>query len=192
MMSQKNGDNMKNIIMALAVSLVFLGCSSKGVEEEKNVVPALVVGKVFQKITLNDQFEKAHSLKADTYKVIFAFSKDSAHTCNDFFKEQKLTYLADNHTEFIADVSAAPSLIRSIFIMPGLKEMKHTVLLIESKEQAAPYKKDLDIHSIAVVYILNGKIQEIKHIKTADELKKIIEDTSAMSLVAPLINKVLN
>ena len=164
---------MKNIILALLVSLAFLGCSSKTVED-KNVHPKLVAGQSFEAFTLNDQFEKAHTLKADTTKVIFAFAKDSAHVCNDYFKTQKPTYLSDHHTAFVADVSAAPSLIRSMFIMPGLKDLKHTVLLLEDKTVAAPYKKGLDINKIAVVYIVNQKIEKIKFITTADELKKLI------------------
>jgi len=182
---------MKNIIIALMLSVAFIGCSSKATEDV-NVLPALVVGKTFDKLNLNDQFEKPHTLKTDTYKVIFAFSKDSAHTCNDFFKTQTPTYLQENHTEFIADVSAAPSLIRSMFIMPGLKEFKHTVLLLEDKQVAAPFKKGLDSEKIAVVYILNKKIEKIDSITTADELKKVVEDSSTMSVVAPLINQILN
>jgi len=165
---------MKSILTGLILAVVFLGCSSKGAEDS-SVVPKLVVGKTFEKFTLNDQFEKPHTLQVDTNKVVFAFAKDSAHTCNDFFKTQTPTYLQDNHTEFIADVSAAPSLIRSLFITPGLKEFKHTVLLLEDKKVAAPYKKGLDINSVAVVYILNNKIEKVKFVKTDKELKALIE-----------------
>jgi len=165
---------MKSILMGFILSVMFLGCSSKGAEDS-SIVPKLVVGKTFEQFTLNDQFEKAHTLSSDTKKIVFAFAKDSAHTCNDFFKTQSPTYLHDNHTEFIADVSAAPSLIRSLFITPGLKEFKHTVLLLEDKRVAAPYKKGLDINSIAVVYISDNKIKKIEFIKTDKELKKLIE-----------------
>jgi hypothetical protein len=182
---------MKNIIIGLTLGLLLLGCGAKTTENQ-NVEPQLVVGKVLGDVRLNDQFEAPHSLSPDTYKIVFAFSKDSAHTCNDFFKTQTPTYLQENHTEFIADVSAAPSLIRSLFITPGLKEFKHTVLLLEDKALAAPYKKGLDIEKIAVVYILNKKIVEIKTLTTSEELKKVIEDDSAMSYIAPIINKALN
>jgi len=166
---------MKSILTGFILAVMFLGCSSKGAEDS-SVVPKLVVGKSFEQFTLNDQFGKPHTLRADTQKVVFAFAKDSAHTCNDFFKTQSPTYLHDNHTEFIADVSAAPSLIRSLFITPGLKELKHTVLLFEDKKVAAPYRKGLDINSIAVVYLLNNKIEKIKFAKTDKELKALIQD----------------
>ncbi len=164
---------MKNILLTLILSFAFLGCSAK-TPEDKNIQAALVTGKSLAKLTLNDQFGKAHTLSADTTKVIFAFAKDTAHTCNDFFKTQKDDYLSAHHAAFIADVSAAPSLIRSMFIMPGLKELKHTVLLLEDKTVAAPYKKGLDINKIAVVFLKNGKIEKIEFISTAEELEKIL------------------
>ncbi len=164
---------MKNIIVALLVSLAFLGCSAK-TPENTNVQANLVVGKSLPPLTLNDQFGKVHTLSGDTTKLIFAFAKDTAHTCNDFFKTQKDDYLASHHAAFVADVSAAPSLIRSMFIMPGLKDLKHTVLLFEDKKVAAPYRKGLDVNKIAVVFLKNGKIEKIESISTAEELEKIM------------------
>ena len=166
---------MKNIILAFVLSVSFLGCSSK-TDENINVTPQLVVGKSISALTLNDQFEKPHTLKSDTRKIIFAFSKDAAHTCNDFFKLQTPTYLAEHHAEFIADVSAAPSLIRSMFITPGLKEFKHTVLLLEDRKVAAPFKAGQDIEKIAVIYLNGTSIEKIETLTTADALKKVIEN----------------
>ena len=164
---------MKNILLVLILSLSFLGCSAK-TPEDSNVQAKLVVGKDLGTLTLNDQFGKAHTVGADTTKLIFAFAKDTAHICNDFFKTQKDDYLTSHHAAFIADVSAAPSLIRSMFIMPGLKDLKHTVLVFEDKAVAAPYRKGLDSNKIAVVFLKAGKIEKIKLISTAKELQKLL------------------
>jgi len=181
---------MTKILLGLLTTFLFIGCSSSAVEE--NVKPKLVVGKSIADLKLNDQFDKPHTLNADTYKLIFAFSKDSAHICNDFFVTKTPTYIEDHHAQFIADVSSAPSVIRSMFIMPGLKEFKHTVLLLDDKTVAAAFKKDMDIEKIVIVYILNKEITEIKTISTEEELRKTLEDDSPMSLIAPVINQVLN
>jgi hypothetical protein len=165
---------MKKIIVGLMVALLFFGCSSKDVEEQA-VEPKLVVGKSLADMSLNDQFEKAKSLDAGTKKVIFAFSKDIAHTCNDYFVTQSPSYLSENNTQFVADVSAAPSLIRSMFILPGLKDFKHTVLLLDDKKVAAPYRADVNVEKIVVAYIDNKSITEIVTITSEDELKKVIE-----------------
>ena len=102
---------MTKILTALIAAFLFIGCSSTA--GEQNIEPKLVVGKTID-LNLNDQYEKAQSIPADTKTVIFAFSKDSAHTCNDYFETKAPAYLAQHKTIFVADVSAAPSLIRSM------------------------------------------------------------------------------
>ena len=166
---------MKKIVLGLLVGLLFIGCSSDK-SEQKNVEPNLVVSKSLSSLSLNDQFEKAQTIQADTKKVIFAFSKDVAHTCNDFFATQSPTYLSDNNTHFVADVSSAPSLIRSMFILPGLKDFKHTVILLDDKNIAAPFKAGVDVEKIVIVYLNNKIITDIKTIASTTELKQTIEN----------------
>jgi len=164
---------MTKILLALVMALTFIGCSSKG-EDLSNITPKLIVGNTLT-LKLNDQFEKSQTLNANTNKIIFAFAKDSAHICNDFFDTKKPTYLADNNTQFVADVSAAPSLIRSMFILPGLKDFKHTVLLLDDKAIAAPYRKDMDTEKIVLVSISNGKVLSITTLNSQKELQEAIE-----------------
>ena len=166
---------MKIVITLFLTALMFIGCSSKETSDTP-VVPKLVINKSLATLTLNDQHEKAHSLKTTTKKVIFAFSKDSAHTCNDFFVTKKPTYLEDNNVAFVADVSAAPSLIRSMFIMPGLKDFKHTVLILDDKNIAASYTANQDVEKIVVVELADGIITNIKSVSSVNELVKEIEN----------------
>ena len=164
---------MKKIILGLIATLFIIGCSSDKVDTT-NIEAKLVVGKSLESLALNDQFDKPQALKADTKILIFAFSKDMAHICNDYFVTQAPTYLADNNAQFVADVSAAPSIIRNMFILPGLKDFKHTVLLLDDKTVAVPYRKDVDVEKIVIVYINNKSITEIKTISTEAELKETI------------------
>jgi hypothetical protein len=163
---------MKNIFFALIASLLFLGCASNATTQ--NAEAKLVVGKSLS-FTLNDQFEKPHTLAKDTKTIIFAFAKKSAHSCNNFFETQKPDYLQQHNAEFVADVSAAPSLIRSFFILPGLKKFKHTVLLLDDKEVAKDYRKDMKVDDIVAVELKDGVITAIKDFTTPEELQKEIE-----------------
>ena len=165
---------MKKIVLGLIAALVFVGCSSDK-QTQINVEPALVVGKSLADFKLEDQFEAPHALSTKTTKLIFAFSKDMAHTCNDYFVTKEETYLSDNNTQFVADVSSAPSIIRSMFILPGLKDFKHTVLLLNEKEVAAPFKSNIDAEKIIVVYIKDMTISQIETISTKEELIATIE-----------------
>ncbi|MDF1875850.1 hypothetical protein JHD48_08895 [Sulfurimonas sp. SAG-AH-194-I05] len=165
---------MKNILLGLLVSLSIIGCSSD-TKPEVNVEPALVVGKSLSSLSLNDQFEKANGIADTTKKVIFVFSDDMGHLCNDYFVTKEASYLSNNNTQFVADISAAPSLIRSMFIMPGLKDFKHPVLILSEKEVSAPYRAKMNTEKAVVVYVSNKEITSIKTISTKEELISTIE-----------------
>ena len=162
---------MKNVLLALLLSLSFLGCSDEVVAPVQSKV---VVGGSLESLKLNDQFEKPQNISADTKKVIFAFSKDMGHMSNEFFAKQGENYLADHNAIFIADVSGAPSLIRSMFIMPGLKDFKHTVLVIEDKSVAAAYRVDAHKEEIMILDLNNFVIEKINYASTEDALAKAL------------------
>ena len=162
---------MKHIWLGLLFALSFLGCSD---EVAAPVVSKVAVGKSLSTLTLNDQFEKKHHLSSDTKKVVFAFSKDMGHLSNEFFEKKGADYLKEHHVVFIADVSGAPSLIRSMFIMPGLKEFKHTVLVIENKAEASAYRNDAHKESLMVLDVKNFEIEKITYVNSASALEKAL------------------
>ena len=164
---------MTKILLGLLATFLLIGCSSDAVEQ--NVEPKLVVGQSIADLKLNDQFEKPHTLNSNTYKLIFAFSKDSAHICNDFFNTKAPTYIEDHNAQFVADVSAAPSLIRKVFIMPGLKDLKHSVSIIEDKVIAAEYIKEAHIEELMVVDVDNFIIKNISYVSTEPNLAKLFQ-----------------
>lgn len=165
---------MKKILLGLIASLVFIGCSSDK-QVDPNVEPALVVGKSLADFKMNDQHEKSHTVNPDTKQVIFVFTDDMGHVANDYFATKEVSYLSDNKTQFVADISDAPSVIRSMFIMPGLKDYNHTTLLITDKQTAAAYRKNVDFEKIVVVSVEDMKISDIKTITTLEELIQIVE-----------------
>jgi hypothetical protein len=167
------GEKMKKILLTLLTVFLLVGCSSS--DATTNVAPKLVLGKNLASLTLNDQHGKSHTLAKDTKTIVFAFNKPSAHTCNDFFVTKDPSYLNDHKVAFVADVSAAPSLIRSMFIMPGLKDFKYTVLILDDKTQAAPFRSGVDTEKIVVVHLNNEKIEKIETITSKEDLEKIVE-----------------
>ncbi|MBU0720829.1 hypothetical protein KJ877_05760 [bacterium] len=165
---------MKKILLGLLSVLMLVGCSSKATSEQA-VEPKLVLGMSLEDMKLKDQFEVPHAITQETKKIVFAFSKDVGHTCNDFFATKKDSYLQDNKSIFVADVSGAPSLIRSMFIMPGLKEFKHTILVIDDKDISAAYKPAQNQEKITVVYVDAMIIKDIKYLNSTLELEKELQ-----------------
>jgi len=121
--------------------------------------------------TLPDQFDKAHSLTADSKKVIFAFAKATGHTVKKFLKQQDKNYLEKRNALFVADISPMPTIIRNTFALPDLKKSAYSVLLIYDGKIAKQFKNDAEAEKIAVVTLNNGTVEAVKYISTADELK---------------------
>ncbi len=165
---------MKKIVLTLIAAVLFLGCSSKGATDE-DIEPKLVINKTLAGLTFNDQNEKAHTLELSTEKIIFAFSKDVGHSCNNYFGTKDISYLKNNNIVFIADVSAAPSLIRSMIVMPGLKEFKYTILVLDDEKVAAPFRAGIDKDKIIVVDLNNGVISDVKSLNSISELSADLE-----------------
>ncbi len=165
---------MKKIVLGLIAALLFIGCSSDKAAEQ-NVEPKLVVGKSLENLGLKDQFEKPLSISKDTKKLMISFSKDAGHICSGFLEKQSASYLKDNNIQYIADVSPAPSLIRSMFVIPGLQDIKYPILILDDKAVAAPFRAGINVEKTIVVLLDNNSITEIKTINSEEELKKLLE-----------------
>ena len=175
MISLKLGElNMTKIVIAFLTTLLLLGCSSKATDT--NAEQKLVIEKSLAGLTLNDQHGKSYTLTPSTSKIIYAFSKDVGHTCNNFFATKNITYLDDVNAVFVADVSGAPSLIRSMFILPGLKDFKHKVLVLDDKKIASKYSANQDTNKIIVVELKDGTITAVKSLSSVNELEQELKN----------------
>jgi len=166
---------MKNIILSLLVAFSFIGCSSKSDEQTANVEPKIVVGKSLSEMKLNDQNEKPATISEETKIVFFSFSKPVGHMCNAFLESKPADFLAQHNAVYVADVSPAPSIIKKMFILPDLKELKFPILLINDDKLSAEYSKDMNKESIVVVHLDNEKITKIENLKDEKELEALFK-----------------
>jgi len=125
--------------------------------------------------TLPDQFDKAHTLKADTKTLILVFAKATGHTVKGFLKKQDSNYLAKRDTLFVADISPMPTVIRNTFALPDLKKSAYSVLLIYDKNIAKQLKNEKEGDKIAVVTLENGVVKASKYIDSEEELKALLK-----------------
>jgi len=165
--------HMKKIVLTLFMALLFINCSGKNIDD-KSVDAKLVVEKSLQNLKLNDQNEKPQTLQKDTKIIFFSFSKKVGHKCNEFLEKQDADFLSKHKAVYVADVSPAPSLIKSMFILPDLKELKFPILLINDDMLSAEYSKGINKEKIIVVHLENLKITKIDTLESADELAKAL------------------
>ncbi len=165
---------MKKLIVALSVTLLLMGCSSKN-ETSKNITPKLVVGKTLTLTQLKDQNDKVESISPTTTTLFFSFAKETGHMCNEFLESKPTDFLAKHHAVYIADVSPAPSIIKSIFILPDLRKLPFKIMLINDDKLSAQYSKGIDKEKIVVVHISDSKITKIETLNSKEDLEKLFQ-----------------
>ena len=172
---------MKKAIMAAAVIAVlcFGGCSSQQEADtspkefdQGRVAAKIVIGEELKPFTLDDQFERPHTLDKDTKKVIFVFTKAMGHMVKGYLNNKPLSYLKERSTLFVADVSPMPSIIRNVFAIPDLQEHKYPVLLILDEKFSQSYQNAEQKEKIMIVTLDNFKVEKVEFVATEGDFKK--------------------
>lgn len=88
------------------------------------------VGEKLPPISLPDQFEKTLQVESTDRLLIVAFEKDISSAINDYLKARPADYLHEHHARYIADISAMPSLVTSMFAIPKMKKFPFSIMLI--------------------------------------------------------------
>jgi hypothetical protein len=124
---------------------------------------------------LPDQFDKTHKVTNNTKLLIIAFLKEDGHTIREYLKSHRPTLLEENHTMFLADISKVPVVIRNMVILKDFKRSKFPVIVIYDKKISKTLNDNKD--KILVMHLENKKIVKIEHIKTAQELDKLFNNS---------------
>ena len=143
---------------------VFLGLSA--------IANSLTIGNNLPTLTIKDQFEKEHTVDANIKTIIFSATKSEGVTIKEFLLAKDKDYLTTNKAVYIADITGMPSLITKFIAMPKMKDYPFSVLLIdEANKTLFPVKEDM----ISIISLENGKVTDIKYVKTAAELGQILK-----------------
>ena len=128
---------------------------------------SLTIGTDIPTLTVKDQFEKDHTVDANIKTIIFSATKTEGTTIKEFLLTKDKDYLTTNKAVYIADITGMPSLITKFIAMPKMKDYPFSVLLIDKANKTLfPVKEDM----ISIISLENGKITDIKYVKTAEEL----------------------
>lgn len=162
---------MKTLLNYTLLLILLVSCSSSSVQ---NIVegPVIVEGKKMPDFTFTDQFDNTKKIDSKTETLFFAFNEEPAHAVNDFLADKKATFLKDNATIFIADVSAAPGIIQKMFILPGIKKFDYPVYIFTDEEEAKPFREGVKIDKIIVVQLENNTIKSIQELNATVEAVK--------------------
>jgi hypothetical protein len=173
----------KKSLLALSITttLLLTGCGNKEVAphekvtiEKGQIAPKIIVGSNLE-LSLNDQFDKPHSIKADTKKVIFVFTKATGHLVKSFFNTKDTDYLEKNSIQFVADVSPMPKVILDYIAIKDLKKHKYPIMLIRDENIAPNFKNEANSEAIMIVTLDKQKVTNVKFVSNINDFKSEIE-----------------
>ncbi|MEJ2468024.1 MAG: hypothetical protein P8Y51_02950 [Campylobacterales bacterium] len=78
-------------------------------------------GNAFPATTLEDQFEKRHSVSAEDRIVLVSFERDVSNAVNAFLQKQPKGFLKVHNAKYIADISAMPTIVSKLFALPKIR-----------------------------------------------------------------------
>jgi len=128
------------------------------------------IGDTLPTITLQDQFEKTHTVSPKSKKILVAFDKDASDILKEFLLAKEDDFLTKNQTVYIGDISGMPSLISKFFAIPKMKKYPFSILFLDDKNRNVFSKKE---DMIRVYALEDGKIKNLSHVSSKEELEKI-------------------
>lgn len=133
---------------------------------------ALSIGDTTPTFEIKDQFEKMHKISADTKTILVAESRSTSVIVREYLLTKDTNFLETNKTQYIADISGMPSLISKFIALPKMKKYPFPILLV-NEEQAKSFSTKDD--EITVYTLTDGKVSNIKYIKTTEELDAVFK-----------------
>lgn len=143
--------------MKLLITLALLSAS---------LFAGLTVGEPFPAKTFDDQFEKRHSVTSEDKWVIVSFDRSVSDSVNAYLKKQPKGFLAERNAKYIADISAMPSIISTLFALPKMRDYHYPVML--NYDQAFEKRFDKKEGKLTVYRLEDGKIVSIDFIDGND------------------------
>ena len=132
----------------------------------------LTTGESLPALKIKDQFEKEFTIDSSIKTIIFSASKSEGTTIKEFLLTKDKDYLTTNKAFYVADITGMPSIITNLIAMPKTKGYPFSVLLVDDSNKGLfPVKEDM----ISIISLENGKVTDIKYVKTAAELGQILK-----------------
>ena len=136
------------------------------------VANALNIGDTTPTFDIKDQFEKAQKISPDSKTILVAGDKGTSEILRDYLLSKEKGFLEANKTNYVADISGMPSLIAKFFALPKMKKYPFSILLVDEDQTKSFTKKE---DNITVYTITEGKVSDIKFIKTAAQLDAVFK-----------------
>lgn len=152
------------VTMAAAALVVVMGAHAAPLGE----------GATLPAITLADQHDVQATVGPETKLLLFTRDMDASKITKEVLAEDGAARLARAHATYVADISAMPSLVTTLFAMPGLRKRSYPMLL----DRDGTVTKDLPFQAgaVTVVTLDHQVIRHVEYVTTAERLRALLTD----------------
>lgn len=126
----------------------------------------LSVGEPFPATTLEDQFEKRHTVTAEERMVLISFERDVSDAVNAFMKRQPKGLFADHRAKYIADISTMPTIISTLFALPKMRGYHYPVML--NLDEGFEKRFDKEEGKLTVYRLKAGKVTSVDFVESSE------------------------
>jgi hypothetical protein len=132
--------------------------------------------QVLQKIELKDQFDATTQIDEKTKWIVFSTDKYISDLINKSLEDLKLTDLAKSNGAYVADISAMPGMVTTMFALPKMKKYHFKVVLDREGDLTGkwPQKKE----KASLIKLDQLKITSVQQTGSFEEIKKFISDNA--------------
>lgn len=129
---------------------------------------SLEVGDPAPGLSLKDQHDQAHTLEGARV-VLFSSDRDGSNLADDLLEGQNSETLAQAGLCYVADISAMPGMVTSMFALPKLRKRSYSVLLGRQAEDTLIFPRQSG--HLTLVSITDGQITAIEILADAASIR---------------------
>lgn len=132
---------------------------------------SLRIGDYIQQTSFLDQNGATQTIYSNQ-ELLIAWDKNTTAMANDYF-DGNATLIDNKKISLLIDLSHAPKGILSLFILPSMREYRHTILvsLDEAYSQTLPFKKGY----LTLLKLQEFKISNIIFFKEQEKFQELFE-----------------
>lgn len=132
------------------------------------------VGAPWPGLTLPDQHDKSVTLAGDTLRVVvFAAERKPGDWAQDIVEKSHKEASITGRLALVFDISRMPSLVTTMFAMPGFRARAFPILL--ARESAAVAFLPLKEASVTVLTLAAGKVVAIDYADSETALERLLD-----------------
>jgi hypothetical protein len=155
--------SLSRVLLALALACQCLLASAA----------ALDVGAPWPGLSLSDQHDKASTLSDDTLRIVlFAAERKPGDWAQDVVEKSYKDAALAGRLALVFDISRMPSLVTTMFAMPGFRARPFTILL--ARESAPVAFLPLKEASVTVLTLEAGKVAAIDYAQDEATLERML------------------